>query len=381
MTLSEYISGSEKTYRGGTFYIVERGLEEMDAGTLADYTREHKDMLLAKNLGARFSELATIPKKKMLFLDIENCGLGIDSPIISIAMAHMHHGADIDFECLFARNPQEEKPLLQYFLSQLQNYEAFFTYNGKSFDAPRIRARAIHNGLYAPELMDLGGLLSKLEGTPEESQNGSNGHGPHHDLYHICRHNCRLDLTDSKLKTIEKTLPEFGHFRRKDDLASADIPKVYYEYVYGRKRMSRKVVADRPLWKKCMEKAEGYRQSYCDSNPNFAPAQIEEMVRGFARKIYEGSFGDLIGTQLEEFSEAEGGYVDQYYPGEKIDEHKRKMDMARLIHHNLLDTVTLTALLCYLCGPHSEQPVVLSSDGELQFCDYPPSSDSDRVPF
>lgn len=361
MVLEDHIAGSEKRYKGGTFYLVERTLEDVGAGTIADYIRGNRINLESGSIQRQFPELAHIPKRKMLFLDIENCGLDINSPIISIALAHLNSEQDISFECMFARNFAEERTLLGYFLDRLKAYQAFFTYNGKSFDVPRIRARAIHNGLYESSLMTSGGLLSHLEienagGTPDTLGNVNN----HHDLYHLCK--SRVHLADARLKTFEKTLPQFGHFRRKGDLASAEIPKFYFEYVYGRRRMTRKVIADMDLWKKCLKQAKEHAPPSRESDKE----KQELMIKSFAQGLYKGMFHDLP-PGYEEVDGVCGGYRDEYYPGEKIDETERKSDMARLINHNLLDTVTLVGILCYLCSPQVKNTTLPLREDDLPF--------------
>jgi uncharacterized protein YprB with RNaseH-like and TPR domain len=361
MTLDNYTGGIEKTYRGGRFYFVEKSLGDIDTGKIGDFIREHKNNLLLKDIRRKFPEMAHIPKQRMLFLDIETCGLDVASQIISISLLHMHHGANLSLECLFARNPAEEKPVLEYFLDKLHFYKAFFTYNGKSFDIPRIRARTIHNGLYEPNLE---GLLSQND-TEHKDESADNIHEKslHHDLYHICK--SRIHLADAKLTTIEKTLPVFGHFRRQDDIPSEDIPKAYYEYVYGRKRNVTQVIADKELWRKCLAKAE--KNSNFIANPELSDKEKENQVRSFAKGLYEGIYADLP-SEFEELREAHGGYREEYSPGKKIKEEERKIDMAKLIHHNLLDTVTLAGILCYLCSPEGNQKSNLThSEGELPF--------------
>jgi uncharacterized protein YprB with RNaseH-like and TPR domain len=366
--LESYIKGTARKYRGGSFYHVERSLKEIDSGKIGEYIAKHKDYLLVKNLKRQFPDLEYIPKSRMLFFDIETCGFGSESPIISIALAHMHHGADIGLECLFARNYSEEKAILQYFLNLLPQYEAFFSYNGKSFDGPRTKSRAIHNGLYNKELKDLSGLV--LDG--DNGNNGDDGHDDpnlsetangngesrHHDLYHLCRQKNRLVLPDAKLKTIEKLV--FG-FTRSNDIASEDIPRVYYEYVYGRKMELKKVRVDKGLWKKCRQEIETMRQQEIQTmqNKGSSEQQIQEAMK--SREAVYQSYTERI------YDNRQGAIKEVPEPGEKIDEEQRKRDMARLIHHNLLDTITLSALLCYICGPHSEQPQSHGVEGELPF--------------
>jgi len=353
--VESYIKGTARSYHGGSFYHVERTLGDLDSGKIGEYIQVHKDSLLLKNLRRQFPELEHIPKSRMLFLDIENCGFSKDSPIISIALAHVHQGADLRLECLFARNPAEEKTILKYFLDLVPGYEAFFSYNGKAFDAPRIASRAIHNGLYEREFKDLGGLLNG-----HSNGNGNTPESKHHDLYHLCKQEHRLVLPDGKLKTIEKLL--FG-FTRTNDLLSEDIPKVYYEYVYGRKRIINRVIADRSLWKKCLKKAESFRGS------NMPPEKTDERVRAYAQSLYDGLFVNQASIDAEtgEFESFKGAYVDEYSPGERINEGQRKADMARLIHHNLLDTITIAGILCYLCSACPGEPIKETEKDALPF--------------
>jgi hypothetical protein len=49
MMLDKHTGGTEKKYGGGRFYLVERTLENIDAGKIGDFIREHKYNLLLKN--------------------------------------------------------------------------------------------------------------------------------------------------------------------------------------------------------------------------------------------------------------------------------------------------------------------------------------------
>ena len=364
--------GKEKRYKGGSFYLVERTLETAGGHEkIVRYIRKNRSNLLARNIHGRFPELDHIPRGKMLFFDIENGGLEIESPIISIAQAHMHHGSEISLECMFARNYVEEKTVLRYFLDKLGDYDAFFTYNGKSFDAPRLRARATHTGLYNPKIMSAGGILGPVE--DEGSTTNGNGRNQHHDLYHVCQQKGRVVLADARLKTIEKTLPEFGHTVRKHDLASGDIPRVYYEYANGRKRVTTKVIANPKHWKKCLEQAEAFcpkAEDYTDQK-GYAVSIFQdlykhrdELVKSIAEKLYAGD-GEARG-EWRQFTEP-GGYKEKHSPGEKINEEERSEDMRRLINHNILDTITLVGLLCYLCSPKMPEVPQPVYEDELPF--------------
>jgi uncharacterized protein YprB with RNaseH-like and TPR domain len=333
---------------------------------MAEEIHKHRESLMAKNIARRFPDLADLPKRKMLFFDIETSGLGFASQIVSLALAHVHHESDIHLQCLFARNPFEEKTVLQYFLDLLPNYEAFFSYNGKAFDAPRINVRAINNGLYERNRKKLKELL-----------NGNLEVEKHHDLYHIIQQGSRIILPDARLKTLEKIV---FHYRRQNDIESEDIPKAYYEYVYGRRRLVRKIPADIEVWRKCLAQAETKRDSRLDKKVQ------DELVRSFAQGLYQGMFvGVEVPEDLREFTEVKGGYREEYYPGEKIDEEERKNDMARLINHNIIDVVSLVAILCRLCSPHPSAEIKIQTPPEskdsMPLLDRVDVQKDDEVPF
>ena len=347
--MEKYIQGNVRHYKGGSFYLVERDLSQINSGKIGEFIGKHKDLLLLKNMRRQFPGLEHIPKQDMLFFDIETCGLDFGSPIISIATAHMHRAANMTLQCAFARNYSEEKAVIQYFLDMLSSYEAFFSYNGKSFDAPRIQERAIHNGLYDRNRKRLNDLL-----------NGHNGEEKHHDLYHMGQQRSRIHLNDGKLKSLEKIL--FG-FIRKGDIDSEDIPQVYYEYAYGRERMTEKVVAYKDFWRECLNRARA-----CIS-PGLPEQEAETQARTLAKSFYDERFSRITaaGEEEEEKSgKVQGGYTDRYHPGEKIDEEERKQDIARLINHNLLDVASVAAVLCYLCAPHPEQIILPAEDLKLE---------------
>jgi len=341
MPLEEYVDGRERSYRGRKLFVVEKSLKEIESGRIGEYVRDNRECLYLKNLTRAFPDLEHIPKQKMLFFDIETCDLGPESPIISIAMAHMQHQCDMSIQCLFARDYTEERAVLQYFADIIHGYDAFFTYNGKSFDVPRIQKRMIQNGLFDSK----GRKLKKIF----EDQGRS-----HHDLYLIGQEKARILLSDARLQTIEK---EGFHFRRRNDLPGEEIPRTYYEYVYGRKRMSKQVRADEQLWQECKKQAREVVEAHLKHSSGNAPRTEEE------EKIWQQRETDYI---IHLYEQNGGGFKDVYSPGPLIDKQQRTRDMARLIKHNLLDTVSLAAVLCFLLSPNKQFPCLFEED-ELPF--------------
>jgi uncharacterized protein YprB with RNaseH-like and TPR domain len=369
MALEDSLGGRVREYRGGRFYSVERALSEVDSGKMGGYIMQHKDMLLLRNIRRRFQELEQIPKEKMLFFDIETCGFGPENSIISIALAHVHHKYEVQLECLLARDYREERTIIDYFLSLLPHYEAFFSYNGKSFDAPRIESRAIQNGLFGGKSKFLRALFN----------------GSHHDLFLIGKENRRLSLSDGELKTAEEFC--FNYIRQ-NDIPSEQIPQVYFEFVYGRKRESKKVRADEGLWQACKKEAEqlgemfqAQKDAKKDGQPSLPLSEDltlplgSEQNRSYAAHLYE---------------QRGGTFRDVYSPGDMIDEAERADDMRRLINHTFHDVITPMAILCYLCGPSENladmgagmpEQLELLRQTQAQDSAGDKAKDSDTVPF
>jgi len=123
MKIEDFIRGKARRYKGGGFFSVRRKLEDIDSGLMGDYIKDNRQGLFLKNIRREFSELQDVPKSKMLFFDIETCGVDPHKdPIISIAMAHMYGKSDVTVQCLFARDYSEEKTILQYFFHLLPHY-------------------------------------------------------------------------------------------------------------------------------------------------------------------------------------------------------------------------------------------------------------------
>jgi len=140
MTLDDFLGGKVQEHNGGQFYKIEKNIDELDTGIIGDYIRQNKKYLTLEHIKEKFPELSGIPKSKMLFWDLEVCGLGY-KPIITIASTIIAYN-QVKSQCLLARDPHEEGPMIKYFLDFFSNYQASFTYCGKPFDIPRLGERA-----------------------------------------------------------------------------------------------------------------------------------------------------------------------------------------------------------------------------------------------
>lgn len=140
--------------------------------------------------------------RKMLFLDIETCGLS-GCPVFLAGVALIGEG-DVVLRQLFARDYAEERALLVELGRLMGEADFLVTFNGKTFDVPFLRDRAIHHR------MDLSFSL------------------PHLDLVWMVRRRWKRQLPDCKLKTLEWRVLRR---RRAGDVWGYEIPGLYHDYV------------------------------------------------------------------------------------------------------------------------------------------------------
>ena len=138
----------------------------------------------------------------MLFLDIETCGL-TSAPVFLVGLCHIGE-RNLVLRQLFARDYSEERALLAEMERILGEYDFLITYNGKTFDIPFLRHRAVHHRMRFQTAI------------------------PHLDLLWMVRRRWRDRLPDCRLKTLEwRVLRRM----RAGDIDGSEIPGSYHEYV------------------------------------------------------------------------------------------------------------------------------------------------------
>jgi hypothetical protein len=140
--------------------------------------------------------------RRVLYLDIETCGLSA-APVFLVGLC-MVGERNLILRQLFARDYAEERALLVELKRIASEHDFLVTFNGKAFDVPFLRDRAIHHRLDPP--IDL----------------------PHLDLVWVARRRWKNVLPDCRLKTIEWRVLRR---RRAGDVGGAEIPGLYHDYV------------------------------------------------------------------------------------------------------------------------------------------------------
>jgi hypothetical protein len=137
-----------------------------------------------------------------LFFDIEATGLG-NSPVFLVGVMR-ELGGDLVVRQFLARDYSEEAAVIRGFLEEATAARELVSYNGKSYDLPYLRNRAVATAV--PFALDL----------------------PHRDLLHEARRKWKEVLPDCRLQTIERRILGRG---RADDIPGHAIPDAYHAFV------------------------------------------------------------------------------------------------------------------------------------------------------
>jgi uncharacterized protein YprB with RNaseH-like and TPR domain len=148
-----------------------------------------------------------------LFLDIETTGLagGTGTYAFLVGIAWWEAGG-LQVEQFFMRDYTQEHSLLLEVSRRLAERGVLVTFNGKSFDWPLLETRYLMTRSISPR--------------PPAT---------HLDLLHPARQLWRLRLGSVRLTELERHVlgPDHLGWDRRDDIDSALIPQVYFDYLHG----------------------------------------------------------------------------------------------------------------------------------------------------
>ncbi len=151
--------------------------------------------------------LSGVDPSRMLFLDTETTGLsgGTGTLPFLIGLAWFEDQS-LCLEQLLLRKPGEERPMLERLAARMESASAIVTYNGKSFDWPLLRTRAVMNRVPVP------------------------APAAHLDLLHCARRVFGPRLKEVRLVQMEA---EVLGLRREHDIDGAEIPMRFWDFVRG----------------------------------------------------------------------------------------------------------------------------------------------------
>lgn len=153
------------------------------------------------------ASIARIDPRRMLLLDTETTGLsgGTGTLPFLVGLAWFEDES-LCIEQLLLRRPGEERPILARLAERVEAASCIVTYNGKSFDWPLLRTRAVMNRVALP--------------APRA----------HVDLLHAARRLVGPRLSEVRLTTMERDV--LGMLRA-HDVDGAEIPGLFWDFVRG----------------------------------------------------------------------------------------------------------------------------------------------------
>src|SRR5271163_1872369 len=162
---------------------------------------------------ARRTRAALADPARWLFLDTETTGLagGTGTYPFLVGIAWWDAGG-LQVEQFFMRDFSEEHSLLHELAARLAERPVLVTFNGKSFDWPLLENRF---------------TMTRSISTPQLAA--------HLDLLHPARALWKLRLGSVRLVELERHVldPVRLGWRREDDVPSAMIPQLYFDYLRG----------------------------------------------------------------------------------------------------------------------------------------------------
>jgi uncharacterized protein YprB with RNaseH-like and TPR domain len=163
-------------------------------GRLARRDPDDVDRGLRDAVGCRLGDLAV--------MDLETLGFW-GCPVFLVGLLILEGGRLVTCQ-LLARDYPEEAGILAAAAEMLAGRRLLVTFNGKSYDVPCFRERAVYHGV-AERLPDL----------------------RHVDVLHPARRRFRERLPDCRLVTLERAV---CGIHRTGDVPSRDVPEAYHRY-------------------------------------------------------------------------------------------------------------------------------------------------------
>ena len=191
---------------GPGYYLIELPARELEADATYMHRRfcsltGHPDGQAVERI-CHACKTERIAPEEVLFLDLETTGLAMTPVFLVGTMECTEDG--FAFRQYFARDYSEEVSIVSAISERLKSAKMLVTFNGRTFDVPFLRNRAVATGVRFHD--------------PET----------HLDLLYEARKVYRRELPNCRLQTLEQMVCGRG---REEDIPGAEIPAAYHDYV------------------------------------------------------------------------------------------------------------------------------------------------------
>jgi hypothetical protein len=160
-------------------------------------------------IAGKDERLLALDPARALFLDTETTGLagGAGTAAFLVGVGQFEEGTFVVRQ-YFLRQPSEEAAMLKQLQAATEQSRGLITFNGKSFDIPLLRTRAVLNRF----AIDFDRL-------------------PHFDVLHAARRLWKDQFADCSLGGLESNIL---HVQRSHDIPGALIPQIFFDFLrYG----------------------------------------------------------------------------------------------------------------------------------------------------
>jgi uncharacterized protein YprB with RNaseH-like and TPR domain len=202
MALDDLLGGAEQN---GCFVVERRfPLHHVHGNVRLSRIQEISTAALA--IAGKDERLAALDLSRALFLDTETTGLagGTGTTAFLVGIGRVE-GETFVVRQYFLRQPHEEAAMLEQLQALIAPSSGLVTFNGKSFDVPLLRTRAVLNR--TP--VDFERLL-------------------HFDVLHAARRLWKDQFEDCSLGGLEGNILRW---RRRQDVPGALIPQIYFDFL------------------------------------------------------------------------------------------------------------------------------------------------------
>ncbi len=204
-SLADVLGGRQLEVAGGRCWLVESaarinsplpsGLTPVEAVS----TRSRPRALRARN---PHRETFVVDWRRVILLDLETGGFS-GTPVFLVGVLRFEAESPA-VEQYLVRDYPEEEAVLRAFAAVARERDVWVSFNGRSFDEPFLRDRAVRHGVTLP--------------LPRQ----------HLDVLHLARRQWGRDLPDCKLATLERCV--LGR-KRFGDVPGSDIPDLFHHFV------------------------------------------------------------------------------------------------------------------------------------------------------